>query len=383
MDLSEWACLSLLPTSTWTKMNLAVGIAETFATNHVVFSRATLPTSAEEVAVINRALLEHASRLHETGKRCLFFSLSFDSFINDATFLHLKKLGFLRVNFCIDMYNQWFKHCRCAKHYDAIGIAQSMNRERVARFFDKLVWMPMAATRDALGRSTVIDAPPSPSLCLVGSRTEYRTFVAHRMADTGVPMDIYGGRWVGEARASEWTPYTKVPRVHLGHLWLLLKGYGPGGLLFRAFQHYTDGARYRRVMNESAAFPDTIRLHGFSERQAETLFCEHLVNLGTSHMGGGWGTDGKCRYVQGRARDFEVTPTGAFYLAQWHPDIDALFESGSEIDTWRTTDELSEKCSYYFDHPDEAKAMGQRAKERVAREHTWTHRFEKLLVEVG
>jgi len=363
-------------------MNLAIGIAETFTTNHVVFSKGMLPTSSEEVALVNRELVEHANRLHETGKRCLFFSLTFDTFIEDATFLHLEKLGFLRVNYCIDMYNQWFKHCRCARHYDAIGIAQSMNQKRMARFFRKLVWMPMAATQEALERCEPMDRQPSPSLCLVGSRTEFRTFIARRMADAGVEMDVYGGRWVGESKANQWTPYTKVPRVHPGHLWLLLKGYGPAGLLFRTYQHYTDGLRYKRVMGETTSLPDSIRLHGFSEQQAEALFLGHLLNLGTSHMGGGWSKNGTCRYVQGRARDFEVTPSGAFYLAQWHPDIDGFFKSGHEIDTWHNTDELAEKSRYYFDHPDEAIQMGQRARERVAREHTWTHRFQVLLDEL-
>jgi len=381
--LTDWACLSLLPTSTWTRQNLAVGIAETFREREITFSKATLPTSREEVAAINEELIRKSQRLKETGRRCLFFGLNFDSFIYESTFAQLKKRGFLIVNYCIDMYNQWYKHCRDALHYDAIAVAQSMNREQVDRCFRKSVWMPMAATRAA--QASHVDASQRivPSLCLLGSRTEYRTFIATRMGKQEVPMDVFGGRWTERAAAGQWSPYTKVPRAHAGHLWILLRGYGPAALAHRTLQHYLDGLRYKRIMKENARFPDCIRLHGFSERQAEDLFKEHLINLGTSHKGGGWGEDGVCRYTQGRARDFEVTASGAFYLAQWHPDIDGFFESGKEIDTWRSVDELIGKSRYYFDKPEEARRLGRNARLRVEREHTWVHRFEGLIAELA
>jgi glycosyl transferase family 1 len=85
-----------------------------------------------------------------------------------------------------------------------------------------------------------------------------------------------------------------------------------------------------------------------------------------------------------KGRDFEIPGTGGgMYLTSFNPDLAQHFAVGSEIVCYRNRDEMVELIRYYLARPDEAEAIGQRARARCLREHRWLHRFETMLGILG
>ncbi|MBN1383302.1 MAG: glycosyltransferase [Elusimicrobia bacterium] len=78
-------------------------------------------------------------------------------------------------------------------------------------------------------------------------------------------------------------------------------------------------------------------------------------------------------------RDFEVLGCRAFLLTDYMKDISGLFEIGKEIVCFKDKDELKRLAKYYLDNEKERVQIAQKGYERVCKEHTYVHRFKKLL----
>lgn len=84
-----------------------------------------------------------------------------------------------------------------------------------------------------------------------------------------------------------------------------------------------------------------------------------------------------------KGRDFEVPMSGGCYLTEDHPELHHFFRVGEEIETYRTPDELIEKIRALLSNPERARALGQAARARCLREHTWEKRFTRLFHHMG
>jgi tetratricopeptide (TPR) repeat protein len=73
----------------------------------------------------------------------------------------------------------------------------------------------------------------------------------------------------------------------------------------------------------------------------------------------------------GNMRLFESTGVGAFSLVEWKPlNLDEYFESGKEIETFRSKDELIDKINYYLAHPVEREEIARRGQEKCLRDYS-------------
>jgi spore maturation protein CgeB len=86
------------------------------------------------------------------------------------------------------------------------------------------------------------------------------------------------------------------------------------------------------------------------------------------------------RYGTGaNQRVFELAGVGTVQLADAKADIARHFIEDSEIVLCRSTVELRAQALRLLENPEEARAIGARARERALREHTWRHRLDELL----
>jgi spore maturation protein CgeB len=99
-----------------------------------------------------------------------------------------------------------------------------------------------------------------------------------------------------------------------------------------------------------------------------------VINLGM----GGIGYSERATNVKGR--DFEIPGTGGgVYLTSFNPDLAQSFVVGEEIVCYSNREEMLELVRYYLAHPEEARAIAARGRERCLREHRWLHRYLKVL----
>ena len=82
-------------------------------------------------------------------------------------------------------------------------------------------------------------------------------------------------------------------------------------------------------------------------------------------------------------RVFDALACGGFVLTEHSDALSELFEIGTEIDCYRTFEELMAKVEHYMDHPDEAHAIAERGMARVRRDHTISSRIRYMLTAAG
>ncbi len=78
-------------------------------------------------------------------------------------------------------------------------------------------------------------------------------------------------------------------------------------------------------------------------------------------------------------RAFELAASGACQIVDHKDELLALFAPGDEIVTYRDLGELKRHLEYYLAHPDEARAIGQNARQRALKEHTTRRRVEEVI----
>jgi spore maturation protein CgeB len=84
-----------------------------------------------------------------------------------------------------------------------------------------------------------------------------------------------------------------------------------------------------------------------------------------------------------KGRDFEAPMSGAFYLTQYHPEIEHWFEIGKEIVCFRDIDDLVKKIRHYLAHPEQAEEIRRRGRRKCLKTHTWVGRFNRIFGELG
>lgn len=79
-------------------------------------------------------------------------------------------------------------------------------------------------------------------------------------------------------------------------------------------------------------------------------------------------------------RTFELAACGAFQLVDERELLGENFEPGTEVVTFKTPTELREKIHYYMEHPEEAREIAGRSRQRALRDHTYTQRLRDMLL---
>jgi spore maturation protein CgeB len=78
-------------------------------------------------------------------------------------------------------------------------------------------------------------------------------------------------------------------------------------------------------------------------------------------------------------RLFEAAGCGAFQLCDWKSDIPYLFTLQEEMVCYRSLDELKEQLRYFLKDDAARKQIGERARQRAMREHTYQDRIMTIL----
>jgi hypothetical protein len=95
---------------------------------------------------------------------------------------------------------------------------------------------------------------------------------------------------------------------------------------------------------------------------------------------GGIGWSPNLKNVKGR--DFDAPCIGA-YVTSFNPDLAEMFRIGEEIACYSTPDEAIEVVRALLKDPEARRSLAARGRARCLAEHTWGHRFERVLELLG
>lgn len=123
--------------------------------------------------------------------------------------------------------------------------------------------------------------------------------------------------------------------------------------------------------SDTASLP-LIHNCGFAKSQTEmpVIFHESKINLNTTSKAIRSGLP---------QRIFDIMACGGFVLSNYQSELPDLFEIGSEVITYSSTDELIELASYYLHHDKERKEIARNGYEHVARDYNYPIRLARLL----
>jgi hypothetical protein len=88
-------------------------------------------------------------------------------------------------------------------------------------------------------------------------------------------------------------------------------------------------------------------------------------------------------YASATARPFELAAFGACIVSQPYNGIEEWFDVGREIIVVKNQDEILSTYRHLLDSDDEREKIGERARQRILKDHTYYHRAEELIQILG
>jgi hypothetical protein len=352
--------------------------------------------TAEEMACraeTTARILAEVRNAHAQKPIGLFLSYFYNSHFDPAGFAELRRQGIPTVNFYCNSVYQFEQVRDVAKAADFAWHAEKPAREKYLKAGARPIWVQMAADPEVYFPSE--GAARRPSACFVGQRYADRDRWVAALVRAGVPLELYGPGWgapTPTASAQAPAPAAPAPVAYLGrraepagsrgaYVEAVRENLRRGGLIggavrtVRQFVYRRQSSRLMPLFAPNARGPIPFQ-------QQKEVFAANEVVLNFANV---WadGRPGSALVPHVRLRDFEAPMCRTCYLTGYTEEITEFYEIGKEIDTYRTPEELIEKCRYYLRHPDAAERLREAGFRRARRDHTWVRRFEQLLTAVG
>jgi spore maturation protein CgeB len=83
--------------------------------------------------------------------------------------------------------------------------------------------------------------------------------------------------------------------------------------------------------------------------------------------------------LAGNMRMFEATGMGTLLITEDAPNIRELYEPGTEVITYKSTENLVELINYYIDRPQERESIAQAGQARTLKDHSTAQRSKELI----
>ncbi|MCX7121851.1 MAG: glycosyltransferase [Gammaproteobacteria bacterium] len=321
----------------------------------------------------NRDLVDLAQSLRDEQGLDLIFCYVYDDFLLKKYAKALSNLQIPMVNYNVDMPSQWYRQVRTARYFDLMLCGQPDNMSDLARYARKAIYFPMAAMPTNMPENFEKDH----DVTFLGTELPQRRYLLAQLAQSAVPLSIYGKYWDmpqsdicvrSLQKVIHDLRHYAIPRFKAEGMYSLSKA-----LLKRLY------SKKNEAYNSFIA-PEIIK-GKLSDEALSTIFRRTKINIGlTRYEIDDPNKIGRCHM---KLRDFEVPMAGGFYLVEKSPGYDQLFIDGKEIVTWQTFGELLEKIDYYLKHNDEREAIALAGQKRAMRDHTWEARFNTLFLELG
>lgn len=206
--------------------------------------------------------------------------------------------------------------------YDGLFFKEPLLVERARSMLDTPVHYLPEACNPRWHRP--VEGEFDPSIVIAGNFYPWRAQLIERLAGRGLPIRLFG------SPIPRWVPPKEVHRLHSG--------------------------RY------------------ITKLEKARIFRNSSLVLNTMHPGEVKGVN---------ARLFEATGSGATVLSDFRETLPALFQVDAELLTYESFDDLEEKARWLLDHPEEGRALGDRAHKKAHSEHTYEDRLRTMLSTLG
>ncbi len=333
---------------------------------------------ARGAAEYSEILVREARRVSELPGPHMFFTLCNKYDLEVGAVDIIRKLGIPCVIGSTDDLIAPFQADNIGSHFDLFWATYRGSDKLLERLGCRVIYMPMAANPHFFRPRAKQRAR---SLCFVGTRSRARPYYIAALARANVPMTVRGAGWLAEElshnRQTEAGPsISKIGRV----------GAAMQYLRWRTGRKLLAGAVKKRIGRSIGWY----KLPALENRQLDIggplpsfddmveCYSRCSASLGVVEAGSTFVL--KHPVVLYHLREFEATMMGCAHFVRKGPDLEQCFEADREIIFYQSLEECVDKASFYLspERHDLCLSIGERARIRAVREHTWLNRFEQI-----
>lgn len=302
----------------------------------------------------------------EHARRCIDLSLSylFPNQIEPSALAEIRRLGIPTVNFFCDNVRE-FRHVPSTfRGFDLHWVPEHKAVPQYKAAALPFIHAPMPCWVPPNARQPV--AHETLPVTFVGTRDEQRSALFARAIRSGLEVDLRGTGWRSSpAPASVITPRPSVVEL-LRRQWAFARQHGTMAL-------------YRKHRP-----PPTLKFDFSSQAKSPPEGDEYWSALRESVVCLGVNRYPSYRFpfdapdTYSRLRDIEAPMVGACYLTEWTAGLDELYDLGSEIETYRSVEELVEKTHRLSSDATQRKRLRIAGQRRALHDHSIPHTLERI-----
>ena len=318
-------------------------------------------------------VLAYTRREHSHQPIDFFLGYLYPKQIEIAAIDELQRMGIPAVNFFCDNVREFRQvpaeyrpfSLHWVPEFEALPMYQNANLP--------YLHAPMPCWVPPVLRSVPISEIEPPTF--IGSADILRRDLIGRAMRAGAEFIVRGPGWSNHGDDSTsvgWKSHS-ISKTLLNQL-ALVRRYGLRSLLHKV------GNRLRPI--HLLPIPDTnIRETVFGQQYFQ-ITRDATVTIGVNRVPTASASNRR-PLVYSRLRDIEAPMLGACYLTEWTAGLEKLYDIGSEIETYRTPDELRLKLIELKKNNRRRLIMRERAQRRALHEHTVARSLARLREKLG
>jgi hypothetical protein len=302
------------------------------------------------------AVLDFVRREQVHRRIDLFLSYLYPQQIDPGAITELQRLGVPCVNFFCDNVREFHRvpdefrpfALNWVPEFEALSLYQAAALDHIHAPMP--CWIPPELR--------TLPAVESESPTFIGSADVLRRELMGRAVQAGADLVICGRGWRGSVDVS---PAPRRPRQLVRNQVAMVRTHG-----VRALYHKLD--RSLRPVRP-LEIPLSRMAGELSHAEYVRITREAIVTLGVNRVPTARRSVRR-PLAYSRLRDVEAPMFGACYLTEWTAGVEQLYDLGSEIETYRTPEELSEKLSRLTQDPVRRRTMRTLGQRRALLDHS-------------
>ena len=310
--------------------------------------------------------LDFVRREHSKKPFDFFLSYFYPQQVNSHGVRELQRMGIPCVNFFCDNFRMFRRMPEEFRVFDLNWVPEyqsvGLYRDAGVKYIHAAMpcWIPP--------EQRISDHAETMGVTFVGSPDDLRLRLIGEAIDAGVEIDIYGMGWKGEF-APALSP-TKTTSQLIKNQWLDIRRFGVRSWLLKLDKRLSP-------FPPPPEIPPERLLGKLSAEDLIQVMQQSTITLGINRVTTPYHSH-RSVVTYSRLRDIEAPMMGACYLTEWAEDLEKLYDLGTDLETYRSVDEMKGKLEMLLADKDKRRAMRQKGQARALNDHSVERTLKRI-----
>lgn len=301
----------------------------------------------------------------------LFLSYLYPHMVDGGAIGEIRRLGVPCVNFFCDNVREFRTAPREYQPFDLHWVPEWQALEMYRRAGLKYVHAAMPCWVPPDQRTC--SHPESFGVTFIGSPDALRRELFGHAIQLGADLRIYGFGWNGELNSSSIA--ARSWRRLLTNQWRDVRKQGFQSWLWKFERRF-------RPLRPPPEIPQHLLMGKVPTEDFVRVMQQSVVTVGVNRVSVPYRSL-RQPVTYSRLRDIEAPMLGACYLTEWAEDLEHLYELGTEIETYRTAEELLEQMKRLKADPARRNQLRAAGQQRALAEHSVGRSLRRLIDALG